>query len=91
MELLENNSILYYGSVVNSMNTKLSLLTWSMIVAQQERGKGLATRVLNFLTQRHQPRRFGSDVFYRKQHRGAQKAMKRAGLSSKEPDHAIRF
>lgn len=54
-----------------------------MIVAQAERGKGLATRVLNFLTQHANSQGLEAMCSTECSNIGAQKAIARAGLSSK--------
>ncbi|MEZ9738699.1 GNAT family N-acetyltransferase [Vibrio splendidus] len=54
-----------------------------MIVAQEERGKGFATRVLNFLKQHANSQGLEAMCSTESSNIGAQKAITRAGLSSK--------
>ncbi|UPR49925.1 GNAT family N-acetyltransferase [Vibrio cyclitrophicus] len=79
----ENESVLAAGECRKFDEYQTQYADLGMIVAEQERGKGLATRVLNSLKQ--QANLQGLEVICSTESNniGAQKAIARAGLSSK--------
>ncbi|MEZ8084503.1 GNAT family N-acetyltransferase [Vibrio sp. 1S139] len=79
----ENGSVLAAGECRKFDEHQTQFADLGMIVAQQERGKGLATRVLNFLKQHANQQDLEVICSTENSNIGAQKAITRAGLSSK--------
>ncbi|MEZ9658971.1 MULTISPECIES: GNAT family N-acetyltransferase [unclassified Vibrio] len=79
----ENGSVLAAGECRKFDEHQTQFADLGMIVAQQERGKGLATRVLNFLKQHANQQDLEVICSTKNSNIGAQKAITRAGLSSK--------
>ncbi|WP_286302836.1 GNAT family N-acetyltransferase [Vibrio apostichopi] len=79
----ENDSVLATGECRKFDEHQTQFADLGMIVAQAERGKGLATRVLNFLTQYANSQGLEAICSTESSNIGAQKAIARAGLSSK--------
>ncbi|MFS1860490.1 GNAT family N-acetyltransferase [Vibrio lentus] len=79
----KSNSILATGECRKFDEHQTQFADLGMIVAQAERGKGLATRVLNFLTQHATSQGLEAMCSTESSNIGAQKAIIRAGLSSK--------
>ncbi|WP_192891602.1 GNAT family N-acetyltransferase [Vibrio bathopelagicus] len=79
----ESDSILATGECRKFDEHQTQFADLGMIVAQAERGKGLATRVLNFLTQHANSQGLEAMCSTESSNIGAQKAIARAGLSSK--------
>ncbi|MCG9546669.1 GNAT family N-acetyltransferase [Vibrio sp. Isolate33] len=79
----ENESVLATGECRKFDEHQTQFADLGMIVAQAERGKGLATRVLNFLTQHANSQGLKAMCSTESSNIGAQKAIARAGLSSK--------
>lgn len=79
----ENDRILATGECRKFDEYQTQFADLGMIVAQAERGKGLATRVLNFLTQHANNQGLEAMCSTESSNIGAQKAIARAGLSSK--------
>ncbi|MGI9874164.1 GNAT family N-acetyltransferase [Vibrio chagasii] len=79
----ENESVLATGECRKFDEHQTQFADLGMIVAQAERGKGLATRVLNFLTQHANRQGLEAICSTESSNIGAQKAIARAGLSSK--------
>jgi len=80
---MENNHVLATGECRKFDEHQTQFADLGMIVAQQERGKGLATRVLNFLKQHANSQGLEAMCSTESSNIGAQKAITRAGLSSK--------
>ncbi|WP_373951810.1 GNAT family N-acetyltransferase [Vibrio pomeroyi] len=79
----ENESVLATGECRKFDEHQTQFADLGMIVAQAERGKGLAKRVLNFLTQHANSQGLEAMCSTEGSNIGAQKAIARAGLSSK--------
>ncbi|MEG3219463.1 GNAT family N-acetyltransferase [Vibrio gigantis] len=79
----ENDRILATGECRKFDEYQTQFADLGMIVAQAERGKGLATRILNFLTQHANSQGLEAMCSTESSNIGAQKAIARAGLSSK--------
>ncbi|CAH7070619.1 putative transferase [Vibrio chagasii] len=79
----ENGNIIAAGECRKFDEHQTQYADLGMIVAEQERGRGLATRVLNFLTQHTTSQGLEVICSTESSNIGAQKAIKRAGLSSK--------
>ncbi|KAA8681355.1 GNAT family N-acetyltransferase [Vibrio gigantis] len=79
----ENDRILATGECRKFDEHQTQFADLGMIVAQAERGKGLATRILNFLTQHANSQGLEAMCSTESSNIGAQKAIARAGLSSK--------
>ncbi|MGF1837448.1 GNAT family N-acetyltransferase [Vibrio atlanticus] len=79
----ESDNILATGECRKFDEHQTQFADLGMIVAPQERGKGLATRVLNFLTQHATSQGLEAMCSTESSNIGAQKAIIRAGLSSK--------
>lgn len=79
----ENESVLATGECRKFDEHQTQFADLGMVVAQAERGKGLATRVLNFLTQHANSQSLEAICSTESSNIGAQKAIARAGLSSK--------
>ncbi|CAH6897122.1 GNAT family N-acetyltransferase [Vibrio chagasii] len=79
----ENGDILAAGECRKFDEYQTQYADLGMIVAEQERGRGLATRVLNFLTQHTTSQGLEVICSTESSNIGAQKAIERAGLSSK--------
>ncbi|MDD1829502.1 GNAT family N-acetyltransferase [Photobacterium sp. ZSDE20] len=79
----ENESVLATGECRKFDEHQTQFADLGMIVAQAERGKGLATRVLNFLTQHANSQGLEAMCSTESSNIGAQKAIARAGLSAK--------
>lgn len=79
----ESNDILATGECRKFDEHQTQFADLGMIVAQQERGKGLATRVIHFLKQHANSQGLEAMCSTESSNIGAQKAIKRAGLSSK--------
>ncbi|WP_116871131.1 GNAT family N-acetyltransferase [Vibrio splendidus] len=79
----ENERVLATGECRKFDEHQTQFADLGMIVAQAERGKGLATRVLNFLTQHANRQGLKAMCSTESSNIGAQKAIARAGLSSK--------
>lgn len=78
-----NESVLATGECRKFNEHQTQFADLGMIVAQAERGKGLATRVMNFLTQHATSQGLEVICSTESSNIGAQKAIERAGLSSK--------
>ncbi|MEZ9071126.1 GNAT family N-acetyltransferase [Vibrio splendidus] len=78
-----NNNVLATGECRKFDEHQTQFADLGMIVAQEERGKGLATRVLNFLRQHANQQGLEVICSTESTNIGAQKAITRAGLSSK--------
>ena len=78
-----NNNVLATGECRKFDDHQTQFADLGMIVAQQERGKGLATRVLNFLKQHANQQGLEVICSTESTNTGAQKAITSAGLSSK--------
>ncbi|CAH6839959.1 MULTISPECIES: GNAT family N-acetyltransferase [Vibrio] len=79
----ENERVLATGECRKFDEHQTQYADLGMIVAEQERGRGLATRVLNFLTQHVTSQGLEVICSTESSNIGAQKAIERAGLSSK--------
>lgn len=79
----ENGNIIAAGECRKFDEHQTQFADLGMIVTQAERGKGLATRVLNFLTQHATSQGLEVICSTESSNIGAQKAIERAGLSSK--------
>ncbi|CAK1785283.1 GNAT family N-acetyltransferase [Vibrio crassostreae] len=79
----ESESVLATGECRKFDEHQTQFADLGMIVAQAERGKGLATRVLNFLTQHANSQGLEAMCSTESSNIGAKKAITRAGLSSK--------
>ncbi|MCK8084346.1 GNAT family N-acetyltransferase [Vibrio sp. 1CM8B] len=79
----ENNNVLATGECRKFDEHQTQFADLGMIVAEQERGKGLATRVLNFLKQLAKSQGLEAICSTESSNIGAQKAITRAGLPSK--------
>ncbi|CAH6847951.1 GNAT family N-acetyltransferase [Vibrio chagasii] len=79
----ENERVLATGECRKFDEHQTQYADLGMIVAEQERGRGLATRVLNFLTQHTTSQGLEVICSTESSNIGAQKAIERAGLSSK--------
>ncbi|WP_299132837.1 GNAT family N-acetyltransferase [uncultured Vibrio sp.] len=79
----ESESVLATGECRKFDEHQTQFADLGMIVAPAERGKGLATRVLNFLTQHANSQGLEAMCSTESSNIGAQKAIARAGLSSK--------
>ncbi|MFZ3406429.1 GNAT family N-acetyltransferase [Vibrio chagasii] len=79
----ENGNIIAAGECRKFDEHQTQYADLGMIIAEQERGRGLATRVLNFLTQHATSQGLEVICSTESSNIGAQKAIERAGLSSK--------
>ncbi|CAH7340381.1 Acetyltransferase, GNAT family protein [Vibrio chagasii] len=79
----ENESVLATGECRKFEEHQTQFADLGMIVAEQERGKGLATRVLNSLKQQANLQGLEVICSTESSNIGAQKAIERAGMSSK--------
>ncbi|PMM57220.1 GNAT family N-acetyltransferase [Vibrio splendidus] len=79
----ENNNVLATGECRKFDEHQTQFADLGMIVAQEERGKGLAARVIHFLKQHANSQGLEAMCSTESSNIGAQKANKRAGLSSK--------
>ncbi|MCK8075215.1 GNAT family N-acetyltransferase [Vibrio sp. 1CM2L] len=79
----ENNNVLATGECRKFDEHQTQFADLGMIVAEQERGKGLATRVLYFLKQLANSQGLEAMCSTESSNIGAQKAITRSGLSSK--------
>ncbi|MCY9825897.1 GNAT family N-acetyltransferase [Vibrio chagasii] len=79
----ENESVLATGECRKFDEHQTQFADLGMIVAEQERGKGLATRVLNSLKQQANLQGLEVICSTESSNIGAQKAIERAGMSSK--------
>ncbi|MEZ8647903.1 GNAT family N-acetyltransferase [Vibrio splendidus] len=79
----ESDDILATGECRKFDEHQTQFADLGMIVAQEERGKGFATRVLNFLKQHANSQGLEAMCSTESSNIGAQKAITRAGLSSK--------
>ncbi|MEL0607319.1 GNAT family N-acetyltransferase [Vibrio echinoideorum] len=79
----ESDDILATGECRKFDEHQTQFADLGMIVAQEERGKGLATRVIHFLKQHANSQGLEAMCSTESSNIGAQKAIKRAGLSSK--------
>ena len=79
----KNERILATGECRKFDEYQTQFADLGMIIAQAERGKGLATRILNFLTQHANSQGLEAMCSTESSNIGAQKAIARAGLSSK--------
>ncbi|MFA0016221.1 GNAT family N-acetyltransferase [Vibrio lentus] len=79
----KSDSVLATGECRKFDEHQTQFADLGMIVAQAERGKGIATRVLNFLTQHANSQGLEAMCSTESSNIGAQKAIARAGLSSK--------
>ncbi|MCF7485517.1 GNAT family N-acetyltransferase [Vibrio sp. A2-1] len=79
----ESDDILATGECRKFDEHQTQFADLGMIVAQEERGKGLATRVIHFLKQQANSQGVEAMCSTESSNIGAQKAIKRAGLSSK--------
>ncbi|MCF7506966.1 GNAT family N-acetyltransferase [Vibrio sp. L3-7] len=79
----ESDDILATGECRKFDEHQTQFADLGMIVAQEERGKGLATRVIHFLKQHANSQGLEAICSTESSNIGAQKAITRAGLSSK--------
>mgnify|MGYP001200716927 CR=1 FL=1 len=79
----ESDDILATGECRKFDEHQTQFADLGMIVAQEERGKGLATRVIHFLKQHANSQGLEAMCSTESSNIGAQKAITRAGLSSK--------
>ncbi|WP_135454127.1 GNAT family N-acetyltransferase [Vibrio echinoideorum] len=79
----ENNNVLATGECRKFDEHQTQFADLGMIVSQAERGKGLATRVIHFLKQHANSQGLEAMCSTESSNIGAQKAITRAGLSSK--------